>query len=243
MGTQANDWLGRLRRGGEKLLPRYVLDRLDPIAKALFSHTQEFSAILPPRSWVLDAGAGEAQFRSLFSHHRYVAVDSGEGDPSWDYSRLDVIADVMALPFSENRFNAALSLVVLEHLQEPSQALSEMFRVLRPGGKLLLVAPLIWEIHQAPHDYYRFTRYGLMHLLSVAGFTQVEIEPLGGFFQLVGRYSFYFLKFWNTGLRVVLLPLLAPLFGLVIPLLCYYLDPLDRTGQYTLAYVCKAQKP
>ncbi len=54
---------------------------------------------------------------------------------------------------------------VLEHLPEPQRAVDEMFRVLKPGGTLLLTTRFLFPIHDAPHDYFRFTKYGLRHLL------------------------------------------------------------------------------
>ncbi len=60
-------------------------------------------------------------------------------------------------------------MVTLEHLPEPGLALAEIARTLEPGGRLLIAAPHEWEVHQAPHDYFRYTRYGLQYLLERAG--------------------------------------------------------------------------
>ena len=54
---------------------------------------------------------------------------------------------------------------VLEHLPEPQKAVDEFFRVLKPGGTLLLTTRFLFPIHDAPHDYFRYTKYGLRHLL------------------------------------------------------------------------------
>jgi len=236
------DQLKKLQKWVSRLLPPFLLDRLDPVEKAISEGVASFSRTLPEDAVVLDAGAGEARFRSHFSGRRYIALDSRQGDVSWDYSRLHLVADLLHLPLRDGSCDAVLSVVVLEHISDPFRAARELRRVLRPGGRLWLAAPMIWEIHQAPHDYFRFTRYGLERLLSTGGFAITRLVPIGGYFWLVGRYSFYFLKFWRTGLRAAFLPILSPLFGFLIPLLCYYLDPLDRTGQYTLGYICEARK-
>lgn len=238
-----NDQLERLQRAGARLLPKFLLARLDPVEKTISDEVARFAAGLPPGAVVLDAGAGESRFRAQFSRQRYLAVDNRLGDAGWDYSSLSLVGDLQSLPLRDASCDALLNIVVLEHTPDPLRVVQELHRVLRPGGRLLLIAPMIWEIHQAPHDYFRFTRYGLERLLRSAGFETARLEPIGGFFWLVGRYSFYFLKLWRTGWRALLLPLLAPVFGLLIPLICYYLDPLDRTGDYTLGYVCEARRP
>ena len=190
---------------------------------------------------VLDAGAGEGQHRRRFARQRYCGVDLAVGDAGWDYSRLDAVADLMALPFRDGQFDAALNAVTLEHVNEPGRVLREIARVLAPGGTLLVAAPHEWEVHQAPHDYYRYTRYGLAYLLEDAGFEIVEVRAAGGFFRLLARRLLNGLQFFTGGLRwLCFLPaaiLLVPA-ALVLP----FLDFLDRDRNFTLGYVCTATK-
>jgi SAM-dependent methyltransferase len=237
-----DDLLGTLQRLGYQLLPSFLLARLDPAEGTIAAEVQRFARSLPARAVVLDAGAGEARFRKHFERQRYVALDNRVGDVNWNYSRLDVVGDLIDLPLDGGCCDALLNIVVLEHTPDPHRVVCELGRVLRAGGRILLVVPLIWELHQVPHDYFRFTRYGLERMLDAGGFEVSRLVPLGGFFWLAGRYSFYFLKFWRRGFRAIVLPLLAPVFGFLVPLACYYLDPLDRTGRYTLGYVCEARK-
>src|SRR5450759_4266599 len=121
---------------------------------------------LPADARVLDAGSGEGQYRNLFARQRYFGVDLAVGDASWDYSQVDALADLTALPFRTAAFDAAVHIVTIEHLKEPGRALTEIARTLLPGGTLLIAAPHEWEVHQAPHDYFRYTRYGLAYLLE-----------------------------------------------------------------------------
>ena len=79
---------------------------------------------------------------------------------------VHAVADAYRLPFGDEAFDVVLCAEVLEHMQEPARALAEMRRVLKAGGKLLLTTPFAYPIHYAPTDYYRFTRFGLLHLLS-----------------------------------------------------------------------------
>ena len=74
--------------------------------------------------------------------------------------------------FGTGRFEASVNIVTLEHVREPARVLCELARTLAPGGRLLLIAPHEWEEHQQPHDYYRYTRYGLEYLLRQAGFVR-----------------------------------------------------------------------
>jgi SAM-dependent methyltransferase len=196
-----------------------------------------FAAGLPPGARVLDAGAGEGRYSGHFGRQRYVGVDLGVGDPAWNYARLDAIADLAALPFAAASFDASLNIVTLEHVADPLAALREIGRVLAPGGRLLLVAPHEWEVHQAPHDYFRFTRHGIEHLLAAAGFDEARIEPVGGYFRLLSRRLLNGLRFFRWPWWPVAAALLAPP-ALVLPLL----DGLDRDPDFTLGYICTAQK-
>ncbi len=103
------------------------------------------------------------------------------------------------------------------------------------------MAPQQWEVHQQPHDYFRFTRYGLEWLLAEAGLTPLRLDPTGGFFTLLSRRLLNSLNFFQGGLRWLAFPFVALLaggFGLALPAL----DFLDRDKDFTLAYVCVAEK-
>src|SRR5918997_58250 len=146
-----------------------------------------FAAGLPAHARVLDAGAGECQYAEHFQHLRYTAVDLGIGDAAWSYARLDAVTDLLTLPFPDAIFDATVNIVTLEHVTDPARVIAELHRCLKPGGQLFLVTPLEWEEHQQPHDYFRYTRFALHHLLNQSGFEAVRIEPVGGYFRLLGR--------------------------------------------------------
>lgn len=219
-------------------LPRFLSRNILHFEAAIEDAVSQFANGLGPDDRVLDAGAGEGAYAPFFSRTRYVGADLGIGDPQWNYGRLDVMADLVALPFAAGTFDACLNVVTLEHLSEPGCALVEIARVLNPGGRLLLVAPHEWEVHQAPHDYFRFTRYGLAHLLEDAGFTLIEIQPVGGFFRLLARRLLNGLQFFKGVWFVPAALFLVPP-ALVLPLF----DRLDRDRSFTLGYICTARKP
>ncbi|MCS7316284.1 MAG: class I SAM-dependent methyltransferase [Bryobacterales bacterium] len=225
-------------RAIRRWLPRFLHRRLLAFEAAIEDAVGRFAAALPAGVRVLDAGAGEGVHARYFAHHRYVGVDLAVGDPGWDYSRLDVIADLAALPFPDGCFQACLNVVTLEHVREPARVLAELWRVLSPGGRLLLIVPQEWEIHQAPHDYFRFTRYGLCYLIEQAGFRLEHLEAAGGFFRLLARRLLNGLQFFR-GPAFLLAALAAVPAALVLP----WLDGLDRERNFTLGYVCTAVKP
>jgi SAM-dependent methyltransferase len=129
-----------------------------------------------PGSRVLDVGAGDAPYRELFEHVEYVTTD-WEQSPHEDAQAADVIAPGDDLPLDDESFDAVLCTQVLEHVPRPAAMLAELHRVLRPGGRLFLSAPLVWELHELPHDYFRYTAPGLESLASGAGFEDVHAEP------------------------------------------------------------------
>jgi len=222
-------------------LPRWLRRLILRFEALIEDRVAEFARSLPAGTRVLDAGAGECRYAHEFTHCRYVAVDLAVGDADWDYSRLDTVADLARLPFPDSFFGAATNIVVLEHVREPRAVLAELNRVLVPGGHLLLAAPQEWGVHQAPHDYFRYTRPGLQWLLGEAGFTGVAIEAGGGFFTLLGRRLLDSILYFQGGWRWLLFLPAASLCG-VLGVLLPLLDFLDPTRNTTLGYVCTARK-
>lgn len=196
---------------------------------------------------LLDAGAGEGQYRPLFSHTRYIGVDYTIGDPHWNYSQLNAFADLSHLPFKDNSFEAVLCTQVLEHIREPERVLKELHRVLKPGGQLILTAPGNSEEHQIPYDFYRYTSYGLQYLFEKAGFEILEVRRLGGHFWfliiVVPRINTFL---WGRWSKIFLFPLYLLsklLLGLLLPLLFFYLDRFDREKKLVLNFAVLARKP
>ena len=215
-------------------LARYVMH----FEAAIEDAVAKFAGSLPRGVRVLDAGAGETAHKHYFAAQQYCGLDLGIGDHAWDYSQLDVLGNLETLPFPDATFAAAINIVTLEHVVHPERVICELGRVLAPGGRFLLVAPLQWEEHQQPHDYGRFTRFALDRLLKQAGFTDISIQPVGGIFRLISRRLLNALQFFPGPLMLVAAVFLAPP-ALVLPLF----DSLDKERSFTLGYICSARKP
>jgi SAM-dependent methyltransferase len=225
-------------------MPPWLRVRLDLHYTGINDLLLQAAQEVRPGQRLLDAGAGEGQYRAYFSHLRYSGVDLAVGDATWDYSGLDVVGDLARLPFGDAIFDAAICLEVLEHLPEPLLALQELHRILRPGGRLYFSVPMSWHQHQKPHDYYRFTSFGLRYLLDRAGFEVNQLRPTGGYFWFLS-IQFQMLSVWifprqqSRLQRLMLMPLkclVQAIFFILLPLMCYYLDRLDHEKDQTMAW-------
>jgi SAM-dependent methyltransferase len=223
----------------KKVIPSALYKKLDPFEASIESFVRGVASEINEGKSVLDAGAGEGRFKSLFAHTAYVGVDFARGDPSWNYSQLDAIGRLEELPFATASFDHVLSIVVLEHTPQPGRVVEEFRRVLKPGGMVHLVVPHMWEEHQLPNDFFRFTSRGIRYLLESSGIRIRRIHPIGGFFWQLGRRLGGVVSFTQQGWRWLLFPVLAPLFGFVLPLCCYYLDALDEDRAYTLGFIAE----
>jgi len=112
---------------------------------------------------ILDYGAGLSPYRSLFPNARYLRADVTDAD-GVEY----VISDDGRISAQSEVFDLVLSTQVLEHVAAPLTYLSECFRVLKKGGRLLLSTHGMYEDHGCPYDFQRWTADGLKRDLTQA---------------------------------------------------------------------------
>jgi ubiquinone/menaquinone biosynthesis C-methylase UbiE len=152
---------------------------------------------IPVGSKILDAGAGECQFRRFCSHLNYVSQDfgqyTGEGEVglqtgTWDNTKLDIVSDITDIPVPDGSFDAVMCTEVLEHVPDPVAALKELNRVLRPGGYLLITAPFVSLTHFAPYHFATgLSRFFYEHHLNAMNYAIDEISSNGNYFEFIGQ--------------------------------------------------------
>jgi SAM-dependent methyltransferase len=147
---------------------------------------RRFAESLSQGSSVVDLGAGDGPYRELFGHVAYSTVDWGNS-PHEDAIAVDVVSSIDQLPFEDASFDAAMLTQVIEHVPAPELVLREAFRVVRPGGALLVTVPFIWEEHERPFDFYRYSSAGVQHVIESAGFTDVVVRPRSDCFSTLAQ--------------------------------------------------------
>lgn len=132
------------------------------------------------KGMVLDVGCADRWIEPHLSlEATYIGIDYPPTGTCLYSARADVFADAATLPFASSSADAVICLEVIEHLSDYRAALHEFFRVLKPGGTLVLSMPFLYPIHDAPHDYQRLTEHGLRRDMAMAGFEILRLNKSG----------------------------------------------------------------
>lgn len=157
------------------------------VRKGLYQHIAALAPLIKGR--VLDVGCGSKPYRSLIHASEYIGLEISGGNPNADY-----YYDGNHFPFQDGEFDSVLTSEVLEHVFNPEVFLSEVNRVLKGGGVLLLTAPFVWDEHGQPYDYARYSSFGLRHLLEHNGFIILEhrksMNDIRVIFQMMNAYTY-----------------------------------------------------
>lgn len=186
-------YLKRLYRN-EQFYPGFLGLFVNPFyfaRKGLFENIVELSSHLSGR--LLDVGCGTKPYQSFFNVEEYVGLEIDNSE-----SRKTVTADFFydgnIMPFDDSSFDSLISNQVFEHVFNPNGFLKEVNRVLKKNGFLLLTVPFVWDEHEQPYDYARYSSFGLKHILSEYGFDVVECKKsnngLEVIFQLINAYLY-----------------------------------------------------
>ena len=235
------NWLRSRRQDIEKELPTIEARRyLSPL---FYAH---YKVLLPvirqhARGRFIDLGCGSAPFWIEVNKQ----VERYDGVDLWPRSdKVTFAGDVQTLTMvPDSTYDSAICIEVLEHVPEPGRALATISRILKPGGVVVITVPHLSRLHDLPHDYYRFTEYGLRYLLSQNGLEVVSIEAKGGLLTfLVHQVSTVVIgvAWWLPPLKPLLLALNKWLFALG----AFTADRLlgsDKT--FPQGYIVVARKP
>jgi len=141
---------------------------------------------------ILDIGCGEKPYAHLFSCTEYIGIDIETTAEYHENHKTDLFYNGVELPFENNNFDAIVCFEVLEHVFEPEIMVREMLRVLKPGGSILLTTPFIWNEHEIPYDYGRYSYFGLKDLFTKNGFIiSKQKRILSGFALIITLISLY----------------------------------------------------
>jgi SAM-dependent methyltransferase len=133
---------------------------------------------------LLDIGCGKMPYKNYILEQSnvtsYIGLDIETALVYDESVKPDYIWNGITMPFEDNSFECAIGTEVLEHCPEPEIVLKEVYRVLKPGGIFFFTVPFLWNLHEIPHDEYRYTPFSLERHLKKSGFKDIEINATGG---------------------------------------------------------------
>ena len=144
---------------------------------------------------LLDFGCGTKPYKFFFNNCKdYVGVDYKIEGREEKQKDVDVFYDGKLIPFPNNSFDSILCTEVLEHVFNIDELLQEFNRVLKKNGKALITTPFMWEEHEMPYDFARYTTPALKHLYSKNGFTVVNHYKTGNYIKVIAQFNINYVK-------------------------------------------------
>lgn len=191
------------RRFGDRLIDRVKRERFDPSLLGLFVNPnfptrRRIAAFIRRHAHllvgdVLDFGGGEMPYRHFAKSRSWLSVEfeaTLAGPDLGPFARASRTAadhlpyDGRTIPLPDNSVDTVLATEVFEHLFNLEEILVELHRVLRPGGSLIATIPFAMYEHEIPHDFARYTSFGIRDRLEKAGFTIELLEKLSRTFEV-----------------------------------------------------------
>jgi len=140
-----------------------------------FELVRQFKRLKP--GIVLEAGSGCSSYKKYIPYTEYLTLDINKE------SKPDICCDLHNIKWNSDYFDIVITTCVLEHVHTPEKVISEIWKILKPGGSCILAVPFIYPYHPGPKDYYRFTRDSLSYLFRE--FNKVEIYHYGNKIQAI----------------------------------------------------------
>jgi SAM-dependent methyltransferase len=238
-------WLRSRRQNVEEELT--TIEERRYLSAIFYAH---YTLLLPlirtyARGRFIDLGCGTAPFWSAVVEQ----VERYDGVDLWPRSeKVTFAGDVQRLEMvSDESYDSAICIEVLEHLPEPGRAVATIARILRPGGVVVISVPHLSRLHDLPHDYFRFTEYGLRYLLGQAGLEVMSIRPKGGLLTFLAHQlsTILLAVAWSIPRMIPLLKGALLAFNRwVLVLGAFYADKLLGTAAtFPQGYIVVARKP
>ena len=144
----------------------------------------------------LDIG-GDHFFKKMIRNKaiNYFSLNQRYDNEKYEYD-CDIVGDAMNMPLEDNSYDSVICFQVLEHVDDPLKLLTEANRVLKPNGLAIFTVPQTNILHDAPYNYFNFTRHGLQTLFEKAGFSNIYIKPKGGFWLTMANRYFDYCMIW-----------------------------------------------
>ncbi len=160
----------------------YEIAKMDSLRFSIYSKTKTLCDKYL-NGVVLEIGAGGNYLKGSFlsRYDEWISLDYDLRSES-----IDLRGDGQQLPFKNEMFDTIISIDVLEHIPNPEKFVSEILRVIKPGGTVILSTPFFFYMHEEPNDFFRFSRYGLEILFERNGFSVLEIIPIAGVVSIIG---------------------------------------------------------
>ena len=181
--------------------------------KDLALHIRDLASHMTGKT--LDVGCGTKPYETLCSSSHYIGLEL-DSEENRAAKSADCFYDGHRIPFEDAHFDSVLCNQVLEHVFHPDELLLEIRRILKPGGKLLITVPFLWNEHEEPLDFARYSSYGLRYLLEKQNFEILEfrksVKDIRVVFQLFNLFLNQKMKTANGYLNLLLrILLLSPL--------------------------------
>lgn len=175
-GDTTDNLKGKFKSNGR--LYSFIVDAISPVYPLARGEIRRFLQGFDSSQLILNLGAGNSR----------VADDVINLD-FMPYTNVTIVADLTQLPFPDNSIDGIINIAVLEHVLDPGRCVEEFFRVLKPGGRGLLLIPFIQGFHASPHDYQRFTKSGLLHLLRSFNVRRItSVGPTSGLLWVLSEW-------------------------------------------------------
>lgn len=164
---------------------------------------------------LLDFGCGSKPYKQLFQVDEYIGTDVEMSGHSHENEDIDVYYSGDQLPFEDNTFDSVLSSEVFEHLFNLETMLKELNRVMKQDGKILITVPFVWDEHEIPYDFGRYSSFGIQHLLQKHGFKILNSHKSTSYYativQMKNAYIYQHIFPKNKFLKILLTPIfIAP---------------------------------